>query len=177
VSKPLRADSVVKKKHRPRKAAIRSAILPGLGQAYNRKYWKIPIVYGALGTTAYVINYNLKQYKDLRYAYSSLLDSVRFPHSGVKDYLKVFVTRNASDQLFTARSQVRQNIDYSVVVLLLLWGLNVVDAVVDAHLKDFDVTPELSLRLKPGFNNYSNTTGLGLAFDFHKSKIKYIPLP
>jgi hypothetical protein len=146
------ADSTTKKKHSPRKAAIRSAILPGWGQTYNRKYWKIPIVYGALGTTAYIVNVNLKQYREIRYAYSSLLDPVNFPKSGVKPYLKSFIDRNASDQLYNIRSEVRQNIDYSVLIFLFIWGLNVVDALVDGHLKDFDVTPELSLKMKPGHN-------------------------
>src|SRR5690349_4522851 len=68
VSQPSKIDSVMKN-HSPRKAAIRSAILPGLGQAYNKKYWKIPIVYGALGVSGAVFVYNLKNYRDLRFAY------------------------------------------------------------------------------------------------------------
>jgi hypothetical protein len=57
--------------HSPRKAAIRSALLPGWGQIYNKRYWKLPIVYGALGTTAYVFVYNLRTYKELKFAYSA----------------------------------------------------------------------------------------------------------
>ena len=166
-----------KKKHSPRKAALRSAILPGWGQAYNKKYWKIPIVYGALGTTAAVFNYNLKQYKDIQFAYRTLVnkDTANWPN--VEPSLQPFIKYNAQTQLFNARSEVRQNIDYSVLIFLAFWGLNVVDAVVDAHLKGFDVTPDLSLRLKPGFSPISNTAGISLVFDLHKSKHKLVPLP
>src|SRR6185503_5464645 len=62
----LKADTVLVKKHSPRAATLRSAIIPGWGQAYNKKYWKIPIIYGALGTTAAIFIYNLKTYKQLR---------------------------------------------------------------------------------------------------------------
>src|ERR1700712_5138986 len=64
----LALDTAISKKHNPKAATLRSAILPGWGQAYNRKYWKIPIVYGALGTTAGIFFYNLKTYKLLRKA-------------------------------------------------------------------------------------------------------------
>src|SRR5436190_24373317 len=60
-------------KHSPRKATIRSAVIPGWGQAYNKKYWKIPLVYAALGTTAYAFTFNIKQYKRISYAYNVLI--------------------------------------------------------------------------------------------------------
>ncbi|MGZ5222310.1 MAG: DUF5683 domain-containing protein, partial [Chitinophagaceae bacterium] len=67
------ADKKIKKVnvYNPRKAAIRSAIIPGWGQVYNKKYWKVPIVYGAIGTSAYVFFFNLQTYKDTRFAYSA----------------------------------------------------------------------------------------------------------
>jgi hypothetical protein len=170
------ADTPVKKKHSPRKAAIRSAIIPGWGQAYNRKYWKLPIVYGALGTTAYIFRYNVKQYNEIQFAYKVLVnkDSANFPK--VAPALQPFIAANASNDLFNARSEVRQNIDYSALVFLFFWALNVVDAVVDAHLKDFDVSPEITFKIKPGFNPDSNTTGLTLAFNLHKAKNVSLPI-
>lgn len=171
------SDTVSRKKHSPRKAAIRSAILPGWGQAYNRKYWKMPIVYGALGTTAYVFNFNLTEYRRVGEAYSILVtgDTARFKE--VDADLLPFLTQNASGALRTYRNEYRKNIDYSVLVFLLFWGLNVVDATVDAHLKGFDVSEDLSLKIKPGFNLASNTTGISLVFDIHKGKPKMLGLP
>jgi len=158
-------------KHSPRKAAIRSAILPGWGQAYNKKYWKIPIVYAALGITGAVFVNNIKTYNEVQYAYrvSISQDSANF--NNVADYLKPFVP-NQVTSLDSYRREYRRNIDYSVLIFLLFWGLNVVDATVDAHLKDFDVSPNLSLKIKPMLpTTYgSSGTGLTLAFDIHKSK-------
>jgi hypothetical protein len=171
------ADSIKKRKHSPRKAAIRSAILPGWGQAYNRKYWKIPLVYGALGTTAFVFRFNIRQYRDIQFAYKTLVnnDSANFPN--VAPELQPFIEFGAVNDLFNARSEVRQNIDYSVLIFLGFWGLNVVDALVDAHLKEFDVSPDLTLKFKPGYNQFSNTSGITLVLDIHKGKPRPLTLP
>ena len=171
------AQTVKKAKHSPRKAAIRSAIIPGWGQAYNKKYWKIPIVWGALGTTAAVFSYNLKQYKDIQFAYKTLVNKDTANYDNVAPELKPFIEYGATNDLYNARSEVRQNIDYSVLIFLGFWGLNVIDALVDAHLKDFDVSPEVSFKLKPGYNNFSNTTGVSLVFDIHKGKPRPLSLP
>lgn len=167
-------DTVSKKKHSPRKAAIRSAILPGWGQAYNRKYWKMPIVYGALGTTAYIFNFNLKQYKRVGFAYKVLLKGDTSEYKYVDADLRPFVESNASNALRNYRNQKRRDIDYSVLVFILFWALNVIDATVDAHLKEFDVSDELSLKIKPGYNTQFNTATLSLVFDIHKMKSKMV---
>jgi hypothetical protein len=170
-------DSIKKPRHSPRKAAIRSAILPGWGQAYNRKYWKIPLVYGALGTTAFVFRFNIRQYRDIQFAYKTLVnkDSANFPN--VAPELQPFIEYGAVNDLFNARSEVRQNIDYSVLIFLGFWGLNVVDALVDAHLKEFDVSPDLTLKIKPGYNQFSNTSGISFVLDIHKGKPRPLALP
>lgn len=170
-------DTSVKKKHSPRKAAIRSAIIPGWGQAYNRKYWKMPIVYGALGTTAYVFNFNLTQYKRIGEAYNILIRKDTARYKEVDADLQPFLAQNASSSLRSYRNEYRKNIDYSVLVFILFWGLNVVDATVDAHLKGFDVSSDLSLKIKPGYNPGSNTSGLSLVFDIHKGRPKMLSLP
>jgi hypothetical protein len=155
------------KAHSPKVAAIRSALLPGLGQIYNKKYWKLPIVYGGMGVCAGIFFYNLKNYKDTKFAYRvkynmrvNGTDSNLF--ANIKDNLKPL----EEESLRFYRNQFRRDIDYSALVFILLWGLNVVDAAVDAHLKPFDVSPDLSLRLVPGHSELAGTNGVSLVFRF-----------
>lgn len=171
------ADSI-RRLHSPKKATFRSAVLPGWGQAYNKKYWKIPIVYGALGVAGGIFVYNLKNYRELRFAYNAkykaalpvynpasaypgpFRDSTDYPN--IKSYL-LPIDINA---LRSYRDEFRRNIDFSVLAFLLLWGLNVVDATVDAHLKAFDVSPDLSFRFKLGPSQFAGTTGVSLVLLF-----------
>jgi hypothetical protein len=160
--------------HSPRKAALRSAILPGWGQIYNRKYWKLPIIYGALGVTGAVFIYNLNSYRELRFAYKARILAQPTPIAGgigmdsslffqIKDSLLRRIDINA---LRSYRNEFRRNIDYTALVFILLWGLNIVDATVDAHLKTFDVSPDLSFRVKFGRSQMANTHGLSLVLAF-----------
>jgi Family of unknown function (DUF5683) len=154
--------------HSPRVAAIRSAILPGLGQVYNKKYWKLPIVYGGLGVSAGVFAYNMKWYKRTRFAYKVLFLKDTASYSKVDPKLQFLVNANALDNLRYYRNQYRRDIDYSVLAFLLLWGLNVVDATVDAHLMSFDVSPDLSLKIKPGHSQMAHTNGLSVILKIGK---------
>jgi Family of unknown function (DUF5683) len=156
--------------YNPRVATIRSAIFPGLGQIYNRKYWKLPIVYGALGISAGVFFYNLKNYKDTRFAYQAKYNA-SLPGATAADTaelakIKPKLQRIPIDYLKVYRDGFRKDIDYSVLVFLLLWGLNVVDATVDAHLKAFDVSPDLSLKFKAGHSKMAGTNGVSLVLAF-----------
>lgn len=159
----------VSKIHSPRSAAIRSAILPGLGQIYNKKYWKLPIIYGALGTCGVIFAYNLKNYKDTRFAYR-VKYNMRVNHTdsllyaGIRENLKPL----SEESLRNYRNQFRKDIDYSVLVFILLWGLNVVDAAVDAHLKTFDVSPDLSFRIRAGYSDLAKTSGISLVMKIGK---------
>lgn len=178
----LPADTIVKKKHDPHKATIRSAILPGWGQAYNRKYWKIPVVYAALGGTALVFNFNRIQYNKLKYAYFYVInrntaDSSLFKLSNVDPELQGFAIAGDSYSLQTYRNQYRKNIDYSVLFFLFFWALNVVDATVDGHLKDFDVSNDLSMHIKPAINALPNTIGMSVVFTIGKHPVKAKPFP
>jgi hypothetical protein len=156
--------------YNPGKAALRSAIIPGWGQVYNKKYWKVPIIYGALGVTAAIFFYNLNTYKDTRLAYtikynmSIGLDSSRY--NEIPDYLQPIST----ESLRYYRDSYRQAMDYSALIFLLVWGLNVVDAAVDAHLKGFDVSPDLSLKFKPYYSPGTGTTGLTMVMNIGKTK-------
>ncbi len=150
-------------KYKPRRAIIRSAIIPGWGQVVNKKAWKVPIVYAALGTTTYLFLRNIRQYKDAKNAYILATDGdtsndyqIKQPYFGVKDN---------PERIRTFRNQVRQNVDYSVLFFLIFWGLNVVDAAVDAHLKTFDVSNDLSLQIKPGYSPMARTNGISLVLN------------
>ena len=156
-----RVDSILLH-HSPRKAAIRSAILPGWGQAYNKRYWKIPIVYAALGTSAYVFVDNVSWYRKLRFAYKVAVEKDVANYGKVDRRLSRFVETNNTSFLQYQRNEYRRNVDYSVLAFVLLWGLNVVDATVDAHLKSFDVSPDLSLHFKPGYSDMAKTNGISL---------------
>ncbi|MEI6948328.1 DUF5683 domain-containing protein [Paraflavisolibacter sp. H34] len=151
----------------PRKAIIRSAILPGWGQIYNKKYWKLPLVYGALGVTGYVFVTNLQTYRDLRFAYQAKYKASQSPADS-SDYflMKPEYVPVGMESLRYNRDNFRRYIDYSVLFFVLFWGLNVVDAAVDAHLKSFDVSPDLALKFKAGRSQMAGTTGIGLVLAF-----------
>jgi hypothetical protein len=179
VATPMRSTSKtdsIMKHHSPRTAALRSAILPGLGQIYNRKYWKLPIVYGALGISGAVFAYNLTSYRDLRFAYKAKYEAQPKSDPGTgalipgdsTNYKKIRADLVGIDinALRSYRDEFRRNIDYSALVFILLWGLNVVDATVDAHLKAFDVSPELSLKIKFGPSELARTNGVSLILAF-----------
>ena len=162
----------------PRRAAIYSAILPGLGQVYNKKYWKVPLVYTAIGIPTYTYFWNKSWYNKARYALAVIVngsynnaDSV----SKVDPKLISYVTYHNQDAisgLINIRDEVRKNQDYSVLFILLFWGLNVVDATVDAHLKGFDVSDEVSLHWRPAMLDGVNAAGMGIVFDFHSRKAR-----
>ena len=158
----LALDTATRKKFNPKTATLRSAIIPGWGQAYNKKYWKIPIVYGALGTTAGIFLYNLKLYKLLRQAVVLRSDKDTSNDNQVDPRFR----RLSLESIRTNRNLFRQNIDYSVLFFLVFWGLNVVDATVDAHLKAFDVSPDITMKIRPGSNYMANSVGISLVFNF-----------
>ena len=102
----------LQKVYSPRKAIIRSAILPGYGQYTNKKYWKIPIIYGALGTTGYLFFRNLSQYKEARMAYRLASDTIASNDVLIPE--PYYSVRSQPQRIATFRNQVRQNVDYSV---------------------------------------------------------------
>lgn len=170
----LAQDTSISKRFDPRKAALRSAIIPGWGQAYNKKYWKIPIVYGALGVTTGVFFYNIGTYNKLRQAVIYKIDTI----PGNDALIDPRFQGLSPESLKSYRNAVRQDVDYSVLVFLLFWGLNVVDATVDAHLKAFDVSPDITMKIKPSFNYTTNGAGISLVFSFKDKKVRnLVPLP
>lgn len=171
-----RVDSIMRH-HPPGAAAFRSAVIPGWGQFYNKKYWKIPIVWGALGISGSVFVYNLTTYRDVRFAYKAKYNAAlprRDPVTGATlppdstDYFKIRkdLINIDANALRSYRDEFRRNIDYSALIFIVLWGLNVVDATVDAHLKAFDVSPDLTLQLKIGPSQMARTNGVSLVLAF-----------
>lgn len=156
----------------PRVATIRSAILPGWGQMYNRSYWKLPIVYGALGTTTYIFLDNIKTYRLYRDGYRILADTDPNNDNQLPDELEIF--RNQKETLRYGRDQFRRYIDYSVLFFVFFWGLNVVDATVDAHLSSWDISRDLSLHLKPGYSPLAQTNGISLVLSIGKNPSKNV---
>lgn len=167
--KKVVVDTAGKKKHSPRKATLYSAVLPGLGQVYNHSYWKVPVVYAALGITGAVFNYNRKEYNKIKFAYFALINKDTAKYSQVSPELKKFVDAGDTYSLQKYRNEFRKNIDYSVLFFIFFWGLNVVDATVDGHLKEFDISNNLSLKIKPTINTLPGSAGVSFVFTIGKN--------
>lgn len=163
----------------PRTAAIYSAILPGLGQVYNRKYWKVPIVYAAVGIPVYTFLYNQKWYKRTQYALSVAENGTGGPQYAdslgkVNSALIPLVQAGQTTSILNYRNGFRKDMDYSILFTLLFWGLNVVDATVDAHLKGFNVNDNLTLQVRPTILS-NQALGVSLIFRFADNRPKTIP--
>jgi len=160
-------DTVSYKTHSPHKATIYSLILPGLGQAYNKKYWKIPIIYAGFGVFYYFISFNQKEYVKWKDAYYHALvnDGTEPP---VNEYEELYGSR--TDILKDQKDYYRRNRDLTYILTGLWYILNVIDATVDAHLFTWDVDEDLSLRWQPAMHEpvygYKPKGGLKLTFNF-----------
>ena len=143
---------------RPSKATFYSAVLPGLGQAYNKKYWKIPIVYGALGTGIYFYKQNNKDYNRYRNAYKRRLAGFTDDEFyGNGQYPSI-----SDDGLIRAQNTLKRNKELSILVTVGLYILNIIDANVDAHLLQFNLDDNLSVRPSLQTNEINNNTNFGL---------------
>ena len=158
------------KLYNPRIATYRSAILPGWGQVTNKKIWKVPIVYAALGITTYIFIRNVKQFNEAKGAYANSIDGD--PTNDYQIPQPYYAIKDQPERIKSFRNEVRQNVDYSALFFILFWGLNVVDAAVDANLKTFDVSDDLTLKIKAGYSPLAQTNGLTLALQFGKNRSK-----
>lgn len=140
----------------PARAAFYSAILPGLGQAYNKKYWKIPIVYAALGTGIYFFIDNTNEYNKYRDVYKRRLAGFTDDEfQGISD-----------DALIRAQKALRKNREISLLVTAGIYALNIIDANVDAHLLQYNVDENLALQPHFKMNEWDASTNLGLTLNF-----------
>lgn len=145
----------------PAKAAFYSAILPGLGQAYNKKYWKIPIVWGSIGAGIYFYSFNNKKYHEYRDEYKRRLDGTSDPNHPIYGGLD-------NSRLISAQRYHQRNRDLSALITAGLYILNIVDANVDAHLMQFNVNDNLSVapEIQQNEIDYKFNTGLKLTYNF-----------
>ncbi|MFN5691633.1 MAG: DUF5683 domain-containing protein, partial [Bacteroidota bacterium] len=169
VQKTAVKDSV--KKHDPRIATRRSAILPGWGQAYNKQYWKIPLAYGIIAIPVGTYIFNNNTYKKLKFAYEARYKQAQGDPSDVP-FIDPELTGLSIDNLINYRNAYRRDRDYSVLFFLLAWGFQVVDATVFAHLKEFDVSNNLSMQLRPRLDPISRNAGLPLTFQLRSKSDK-----
>lgn len=156
------ADTVkVEKKHSPKTAAIMSACLPGLGQIYNKKYWKLAIIYPAMGGLVFGISWNHHYYKYYRDALRARYDD----DPATVDPLSLY----SDDRIVTMKNYYQRYRDMCVIGFAATYLLQVIDASVDAHLFYFDVGPDLSLQWSPEFNPVAvnPTCGVGFQLRFH----------
>ena len=138
-----KTDSIkVKKPHSPLKASIMSAVLPGLGQIYNGKWWKVPIVYGAIGGLVYSSVFNNIKCATYRNAYLIRIDD---DPNTVDQFVGEFTDSNLRD----LKDKFQRQRDLSLVLTGVFYLLNIVDASVDGHLKNFDVSDDLTLNIEP----------------------------
>ncbi|MFH0760755.1 MAG: DUF5683 domain-containing protein [Bacteroidota bacterium] len=145
--------------HSPKKALLMAALLPGSGQAYNHKYWKIPIVYAGYGAAGYFLQQNQKNYKDSKRNYIFEIDGI---DSTVNQSGKT------KAQLLTDIDSYRRYRDISVLALLAWHGLTIIDANVDAHFFNWDVNEDLSLYVRPrALWLDRNGPGLGMCLTFN----------
>lgn len=163
---PLISNKIIIKEEidplRPSKAAFYSAVIPGLGQAYNKKYWKIPIVWGAIGAGVYFYVRNDKQFDRYRDAYKSRL-------AGFKDdefYGNGATPLISNDGLIRGQKLFRRNKEVSLLVTFGMYALNIIDANVDAHLLQFNVDENLSLTPHYQYNEMENSSDLGVTLNF-----------
>ncbi|WP_232058397.1 DUF5683 domain-containing protein [Nibribacter ruber] len=145
---------------KPAKAAFYSAVLPGLGQAYNKSYWKIPLIYATGGVIGYFIYDNNRKYQGFARALEARLDG---DENTVDAYVDVYgyslelPNNQGTNNLRRSRDFFRKYRDLDIILAVLAYGLNVMEAHVDAHLKGFDVSDDLSLQITPGLQRVANS--------------------
>jgi Family of unknown function (DUF5683) len=160
-----------KKKGEAGKAALRSAIIPGWGQAYNKKYWKMPIVYGALAIPVFTFRYNKEWYDKTREAYQiryhndTITVTPPLNEDGIDPRLKPLST----ESLRLYRNSFRQGMDFSILAFIAVWGLQIVDAAVDGHLKSFNINDDLSMKVRP-YISPGRSSGVNMVFTLRDSK-------
>jgi len=168
-------DSQSEEIHSPKKAAVYSAVLPGLGQAYNKKYWKIPFIYIGFGVIGYFIDWNNDNYQLNKVAYQHLTDD----NAETNDHLLLDAIvyydldnptsfANFKDGLTKRQDFYRRNRDLLFISAIGFYGLNIIDASVDAHLFDFDISDDLTFNWQPSMLNIDNKLiyGFNCTFNF-----------
>lgn len=179
----LKSDSIQKQVPKPKKRFIPDSkratwlalAFPGAGQIYNRKYWKLPIVYGGFVGCAYALNWNNKMYKDYSQAYLDIMDDDPNTKS-YEDFLPLNSSISGQEERFKEIFRKRKDLyrrqrDLSIFAFIGVYLLSVIDAYVDAELSDFDITKDIGLRVEPaifndGKSKNHNSVGLQCSLKF-----------
>ena len=148
----LFSSNMFSQKNSPKKASLLSMACPGLGQLYNKKYWKTPIVVGSIGGAIYAHNFYNNKFKQYKEAYITRTDG---DDSTIDDYLNY-----SESGLITLQDYYRNQKDLSIIIGSIIYLLNIADAYVDAHLFEYNVNENLSLDFEPYFNHQNNTLQL-----------------
>ena len=179
----LKTDSMQREVPKPKKRFVPDSnrsvwlamVFPGAGQIYNRKYWKLPIVYGGFVGCAYALNWNNKMYKDYSQAYLDIMDDDPNTKS-YEDFLPINYDISGEEERFKEIFQKRKDIyrrqrDLSIFCFIGVYVLSIIDAYVDAELSDFDISKDLSLKVEPALFNDGrsrniNSVGLQCSLKF-----------
>lgn len=144
----------------PLKAALLSAAMPGLGQIYNRSYWKLPVVYGGMMTLGYMVHYFDYYYIKYRNAYNAEQD-------GNPETINPLAGTRENNRLFERIEFYRRNRDYMMILTAGVYLLNVMEAHVDAHLQTFDLSDDIALEVRPDILNTPYAYHLGITLNFN----------
>lgn len=179
----MKSDSAFNKVPEPKKQFIPNAnkalwlamVIPGGGQIYNRKYWKLPIVYGGFVGCAYALNWNNKMYKDYSQAYLDIMDNDPNTKS-YEDFIPPSMSIEGQEERFKDIFRKRKDIyrrqrDLSIFCFIGVYVLSIIDAYVDAELSNFDISKDLTLKVEPAtFNDTRsknfNSVGLQCSLNF-----------
>ncbi len=139
----------------PKRAGLYSAILPGMGQLYNRQYWKMPVIYAGMAVTGYFLIDNINKHRDYRKIYIGRIDN---------DPTTTDDLTYTTEEVKLLQDTYKKYTDLTVLFTALGYMIQVLDAVASAHLKNFDVSPDISMRMQPVL--YGNGIGFGVVMNF-----------
>jgi Family of unknown function (DUF5683) len=142
----------------PKKAGMYSAILPGLGQLYNKQYWKVPVVYAGLAVATYFIVENLTNYQSYRQAYVNRINNPNY----IDQYTNIY----SESQLDQLQNDYSKYLDITVLITGIGYALQILDAVTAAHLKNFDISRDISMKMRPVV--FPSGAGVGLVMNFKR---------
>lgn len=145
------------KHHSVKRACWQSAVIPGWGQVYNKKWWKVPIIYAGFGGLGFAIGWNTKRFRTYRDAYRTRVD-------GDTTTIDEFDGVYSDDNLIVLKNFYKRNMNLACIFTGVLYALNIIDAAVDAHLFEYDISDDLTLRVEPQmqFSSEAGKTVMGV---------------
>jgi hypothetical protein len=154
--KPVKEIDSYAKRFNPHKASLYSMVFPGAGQIYVKRYWKVPLVWGGMGFMVYAVSFSATQYTHYK---NELFQTINYPGIVLADGLD-------QERLRTIVNEARRQRDYFLIINFFMYVLQIVDAHVDAHLKEFKLNPNLQVRVESIPIQYSSMPNAGLTFAY-----------